>query len=154
MVEFGAPLASIGDPQGSIRGLFHASKVAIGANDYTGTFFLQLPVQAPALSFPPLVGLGALLMVSAIVLILRRKGTAVRSLVVAYLTAAAVAWAAAIVLDGDFADWSGISPAVSDPQGDSSIGDPAEDILAGYAVIQGSNIFFRMDLDGLISLIV
>lgn len=55
---------------------------------------------------------------------------------------------ASIVLDGDFADWAGIAPAVTDVSGDSSVNDPAEDILAGYAVIQQGNLFFRMDLAG------
>ena len=154
LVEFGAPLLLIGNPTGTIRGVFHASQQSMGANDYTAPFFLFFPVQAPAQSRGGLAVLGLLLLASAVYLLGKRQRRTIAGVLVAsMLTVAAVAWAASIVLDGNFADWAGIAPAVTDPSGDSSIHDPAEDILAGYAVIQQGNIFFRMDLAGQIQTI-
>jgi hypothetical protein len=143
LVEFGAPLELIGAPTGTVRGLFHAS--IVGANDYTQSFLIG-GLRAAALSHSTLIGLGVLLVLSAVVLVRRRGRMAAGRVVAAVVLAAGVAWAADIMLDGNFADWAGISPVVSDPSGDSSIGDDAEDILRGYAVMQGSSIFFRMDL--------
>jgi hypothetical protein len=147
LVEWGAPLKFIGYPSGTIRGVFHASQQDF--NDYTAPFVVNFPVQAPAQSRGGLALLGALLLVSAVYVLGRRQRRSMLAVFVASsLAIGAVAWAAAIVLDGDFADWTGIAPVVTDVAGDSSIHDPAEDILAGYAVVEQGSIFFRMDLAG------
>ena len=149
LVEFGAPLQLIGNPSGTIRGVFHAQQQGVLDNDYTAPFFVFFPVQAPAQSHRGLAVLGLLLLLTAVYLLRkRRRATIVGALMASILTVAALAWAAGIILDGNFADWTGIVPVVTDPSGDSSIHDPAEDILAGYAVVQQGNIFFRMDLAG------
>lgn len=148
LVEWGAPLKFIGNPGGTVRGVFHASRQG-AFNDYTAPFAVNFPVQAPAQSHTGLVLLGALLLVSAVYVLGRRqRRTKVAVLAAGVLAIGAVAWAAAIVLDGDFADWTGIAPVVTDVPGDSSVHDPAEDILAGYAVVEQGSIFFRMDLAG------
>ena len=62
------------------------------------------------------------------------------------LGAAGVAYAATIIMDGQVADWAGITALGTDPTGDSSIGDPAEDIVAGFATFDASNVYFRVDV--------
>jgi len=153
LVEFGATLLLIGNPIGTIRGVFHASRQHAAANDFTAPFLLFPPVRAPAQSLGGLMLSGVLLLGSAVYLLRKRQRRALVGVFVASsLSLAAIAWAAAIVLDGNFDDWTGISPVLTDTKGDSSINDDAEDILAGYAVIQQGNIFFRMDLAGQIIL--
>jgi hypothetical protein len=146
LVEFGAALSLIGNPPVPIRGVFHAFNVFAFDNDYTRSFLIGgLP--APTHSTGGLVLLVALLLASGIILLNKQRlGARAMALVAAVLLAASIAWAGNIVLNGDFSDWAGIGPVVTDPAGDSSIADPAEDILAGYAVIQRPNIFFRLDL--------
>ena len=149
LVEFGAPLLLIGNPGGTIRGLFHASLQGASGNDYTAPFFLFFPVQAPAQSRGGLVVLSLLLVISASFLLAKRQRKSMVAVVlVGWLAVGTIAWAAAILIDGNFTDWVGIAPAVTDTSGDSSRGDNAEDILAGFAVVQQGNIFFRMDLAG------
>ena len=55
-----------------------------------------------------------------------------------------------ICLDGLIEDWNEIAatPAVTDPYGDSSIGNEWEDIVAGYITSDINNIYFRMDIVG------
>lgn len=59
---------------------------------------------------------------------------------------AGVAYAATITMDGQVGDWAGISALGTDPTGDSSIGDPAEDIVAGFATFDAANVCFRVDV--------
>ncbi|MDQ1315358.1 MAG: large repetitive protein, partial [Pseudomonadota bacterium] len=54
-----------------------------------------------------------------------------------------VAWAAGFVADGQINDWQGAAPAGTDSMGDSL---PATDIVAGFAAIEGPNLFFRIDV--------
>jgi hypothetical protein len=54
-----------------------------------------------------------------------------------------VAWAAGFVADGQINDWQGVAPAGTDTMGDSL---PATDIVAGFAAIEGPNLFFRIDV--------
>ena len=144
-VEFGSPWEAIGSPTGTIRGVFHASRVNVGANDYTAAFDFSLR-SAPAISTAGLAALALLLFAAGGLALARRQGgLAVLGLAV-LLAAAPVVWAAGIVLDGNFGDWAGINPVVTDAGGDSSIGDPAEDLLAGYVAVQGTQVFFRVDL--------
>jgi hypothetical protein len=143
LVEFGAPLSLVGAVDGW-RGIFHASIVG-PANDYTAAFRLD-GVAAPAVSLLGGAAVVAVLLVSAAVA-LRRRRTAVGVMAAILCLAATVVWAQ-IMIDGQFADWAGISPIVGDPAGDSSIGDPAEDILAGYVALENTDVFFRMDLAG------
>jgi len=145
LIEFGAPLSLLGGDISGARGVFHASISSSGANDYTPSFIIVGPLRSPALSHAPLALLGLLLFGCALWALRRRGWVAARTALVILLSAGAV-WAAGIVLDGDFSDWAGLTPVVTDPAGDSSIGDPAEDILAGYVTQQGGNAFFRVDV--------
>ncbi|MBP1689131.1 MAG: hypothetical protein H6Q33_5274, partial [Deltaproteobacteria bacterium] len=62
---------------------------------------------------------------------------------------AATAWALTIVMDGQVSDWGGLAPVATDPTGDSSLNDPAEDLLAGFLIADGSNVYFRLDVQNI-----
>ena len=51
-----------------------------------------------------------------------------------------------IVMDGQVGDWAGIAPLAIDQTGDSTIGDPAEDIVAAFATADDAFVYFRIDL--------
>ncbi len=53
---------------------------------------------------------------------------------------------ATITVDGDAADWSGISPARTDPQGDDSMDYTGDDIKAFYLAQDSENLYLRLDL--------
>ncbi len=144
-VEFGSPWEAIGSPTGTIRGVFHASRVNVDANDYTAAFDFSLR-SAPAISTAGLAALALLLLAAGGFALSRRRGNPAFLALAVMLAAAPVVRAAGIVLDGNFDDWAGINPVVTDAGGDSSISDPAEDILAGYVAVQGTEVFFRVDL--------
>jgi len=149
LVEFGTMLSLIGNPGNTIRGVFHATQNPGADSDYTQAFLLTLHRNAPAQSPAGLVLLTLAMLGAAMYLLSRQPPRSITKVVAIGLVFVASVAAAAIVVDGDFADWTGINPVVTDPAGDSSLHDDAEDILAGYAVIMGPDIFFRMDLAGL-----
>lgn len=59
---------------------------------------------------------------------------------------AGIAYATTIYVDGQIPDWTGIAPLGTDPDGDSSSGDPAEDIVAVFATSDQQNVYFRIDI--------
>lgn len=61
---------------------------------------------------------------------------------------AAEAAVATIVTDGNIGDWSGIAPVATDAAGDSSNGNPNEDILRGFVAWDADKVYFRVDLEG------
>ena len=147
MVEWGAPWADIGAPTGTIRAVFHATRNAVGS-DYTSAFDFSLR-GAPAASSIGLLALALLLLAAGGLALSRRRGNAaILALAVLLATAPIARAVVGIVLDGNFDDWAGIAPAVTDVPGDSSLSDPAEDILAGYVAVQGTDVFFRVDVAG------
>ena len=148
MVEFGAPWADIGAPTGTVHAVFHATQTAEPCSDYTQAFDFSLRA-APAASLAGLLALALLLLAAGGFALAKRRGNLIVLALAVVLAAAPVVWAAGIVLDGNFDDWAGISPVVIDAPNDSSNSDPAEDILAGYVAVQGTDVFFRVDLAGL-----
>ncbi|MCB1567147.1 MAG: IPTL-CTERM sorting domain-containing protein, partial [Xanthomonadales bacterium] len=58
-----------------------------------------------------------------------------------------VAWAANFLADGNLGDWAGVSPNGSDGSGDSTSGEVAIDIIAGFAQREGGSLFFRVDVN-------
>jgi hypothetical protein len=149
LVEFGAPLSFLDGELDGARAVFHASRVEKDDNDYTQPFVIVGASRAPALS-QTLLALLTVLLCSGALWTIRRRGASVTvQAAMVLLVGASVVWAATIVLDGDFSDWVGVSPSVTDVAGDSSNSDDAEDILAGYATQQNGNAFFRIDLTGL-----
>jgi hypothetical protein len=57
-----------------------------------------------------------------------------------------VALALTIQLDGEVLDWQAITPVATDPQGDSSLQDAAEDLVAGFLTADGINLYVRFDV--------
>lgn len=53
---------------------------------------------------------------------------------------------ATIIVDGDTADWNGITAAVTDPQGDDSLSYTGADIKAIYLAKDAINLYIRLDL--------
>ena len=49
-------------------------------------------------------------------------------------------------MDGGIADWAAFSPVATDPAGDSSRGDNAEDILAAFVASDLEHVYFRLDI--------
>jgi len=84
---------------------------------------------------------------TAIWMIRKRKSNFGKALIVLIAVAgmAGLAWAATIVLDGQVNDWAGIT-AHPDAVDDSSIGDPNEDIWAGFVTSDNAYFYFRMDM--------
>jgi len=115
---------------------------------------ILLMLKAPAEPIPaataPGVAVLLLLLGASALLILRRRtapsGRIVMLVLALLFASAAVVLAASIVMDGDVSDWAGQQPAGIDQTGDSSIGDPAEDIVVAYATFDDDNIYFRVDL--------
>ena len=53
---------------------------------------------------------------------------------------------ATITIDGNTADWNGISPLATSPQGNGSPAYPGSDIKSLYVAKDNTNIYFRMEL--------
>ncbi|WP_376690798.1 tandem-95 repeat protein [Wenzhouxiangella sp. EGI_FJ10409] len=58
---------------------------------------------------------------------------------------AVTAWAAHFMLDGEVADWAGVSPII-DPAGDTTAGGNRADILAVFTAQEDGRLWFRVDL--------
>lgn len=99
----------------------------------------------PGLGLVGIVALGFGIALAAFGLLRSRAGL-VGALLVGALAGAGVAYAATITMNGQVGDWSGISALGTDPTGDSSIGDPAEDIVAGFGAFDATNVYFRVDV--------
>ncbi len=77
--------------------------------------------------------------------LVRRHGTSLMVLVLCVLMGASgLAWAAAIVLDGQGGDWSGLSPVATGVKGNAP---PNADLVALWATHDGANAYFRIDAD-------
>jgi hypothetical protein len=155
VVEFMASRADLGNPAGPMRIVYHAS--IGGFNDYTGPFNYPQSTIIPTLSEWGMIVLSLLLGVAALLLIKKRNSKAIMLLssflVVLSITgivSANLTCVQKICLDGLVEDWNEIAatPSVLDPVGDSSIGDPGEDIVAGYITSDANNIYFRVDIVG------
>jgi hypothetical protein len=148
VVEFRALKSLLGTPD-TMTIIYHASRGAF--NDYTDPF--QDPLGIPSFSQWGMIIFSLLLVISAI-LILRKRKTATAKLFSSALIVLGIsgfAWACVMIicLDGDVADWDvlGINPSVIDAQGDSSADDSFEDIFAGYITSDDNYYYFRMDVD-------
>jgi hypothetical protein len=80
---------------------------------------------------------------------LRRRGGRRHTPLVALLAvfgAATVALALVIQPDGQVQDWGATPPAATDPQGDSSAQDAAEDLVAGFLGADSATLYVRFDV--------
>jgi len=147
VIEFIAPLADIGELPGPIGMGYHVSGAAI--NDYTSPFVYrpQGITGIPAVSVFGALVLGCLLAGGGLLMLRRHRAAGIGVATVGLLVVVAgVAWAATITPDGNVGDWTGISPSVSDPIGDSSGGDANEDIVYGFVTDDETTMGFRIDV--------
>lgn len=156
VVEFMASRAALGNPHGTMKIVYHASRAGAVFNDYTDPFYYG-QTSIPTLSEWGMIILSLLLGVTALLIIKKRNSTTIMLLsaflIVLSITgivSANLACLQKICLDGLTEDWKEIAatPSVIDPYGDSSIGDEWEDIVAGYITSDMNNIYFRIDFVG------
>lgn len=80
----------------------------------------------------------------------RRHGSTLIALCMAVVlgiaTQRGVEAAVTMIMDGEVADWSGIAPIATDPGGDSSSADSAEDIRAAFITADAQTLYFRLDI--------
>src|SRR6056297_1821128 len=108
-----------------------------------GPIVLGLPVQIPVLS---IWGLAALVVVLLGLAWLAHRKMGRVGAVMAVMLVATAAWAMTFALDGDLSDWGGRAPNATDPNGDATDGSAAIDLVAGFVVLDGDDLFFRMDV--------
>ena len=108
-----------------------------------GPIVFGLPVQIPALS---VWGLGALVLVLLALAWLAHRRLGRVGAVMAVMLVTTAAWAMTFALDGDLTDWGGRAPNATDPAGDATDGSAAIDLVAGFVVLDGGDLFFRMDV--------
>src|SRR6056297_923194 len=108
-----------------------------------GPIVFGLPVQIPALS---VWGLGALVLVLLALAWLAHRRMGRVGAVMAVMLVTTAAWAMTFALDGDLTDWGGRAPNATDPAGDATDGSAAIDLVAGFVVLDGGDLFFRMDV--------
>src|SRR6056297_2097412 len=108
-----------------------------------GPIVFGLPVQIPALS---VWGLGALVLVLLALAWLAHRRLGRVGAVMAVMLVTTAAWAMTFALDGDLTDWGGRAPNATDPAGDATDSSAAIDLVAGFVVLDGDDLFFRMDV--------
>ncbi|MBA4373548.1 MAG: hypothetical protein C0402_11885 [Thermodesulfovibrio sp.] len=147
VIETSVPLSYLTPTAGSLR-ILATSQNAAGGADATAAFLAAVgPRDVPyAVPVSPWV-LG--LMASALLFIglwHLRGGPLVRmlGLILVLVIGASIALAATVILDGNPGDWSGIAPAVTDPQGDALMN---ADIVAVFYQGDQTNLYFRIDAD-------
>ena len=152
VIETVVPWSSLNSGSGTMRALA-ISQNANGGADATAAFFIGLssPLAIPVLS-PWMLVLMALALFFVAVWGLRRTGAVRLICLILVVQIAAgpvwsgtgIAWAAAVILDGNPGDWVGVAPSVTDPQGDAPID---ADIVAVFYQSDQSNLYFRIDAD-------
>lgn len=155
VIEFRAAKTDIGNPGGSMKIVYHASRQ--GPNDYTAAFYYPQQTSIPTFSQWGMLLLSLLLSGSAVLVMRKRRTVPVKLIcaLVIIFSLSGAAWAIVdgcgpITLDGLVNDWNcnGINSAVTDPIGDSSVGDYGEDIFKGYITSDDTNVYFRVDIVG------
>jgi len=144
VIETAVPLSNLTSDAGSLRILATSQNATNGA-DATAAFLAAVssPYAVPLSSWMLGLMASALLFIGLWHL---RGGPLVRliGLVLVLVIGAGIALAAAVILDGNPGDWSGIAPAVTDPQGDAPIN---ADIAAVFYQSDQNNLYFRIDAD-------
>ncbi len=146
-IEFLTSRANLNNPTGTMKIVYHAS-ISL-ANDYTSPFYFQQGLGIPALNKTGFIILSIMIGFISIYFIKTRKTHMGKLLflIFAIVSIATFAWAATITIDGNVNDWNGINSSVTDPEDDSSIDDPLEDIIAGFMTSDSNNYYFRMDIN-------
>jgi hypothetical protein len=159
VIEFIASRADLGNPQGPMKIVYHASINTLSPpNDYTGAFYYpQMTFGVPMFSQAGIIILFLLLALSATLIIRRRQASWLKVMCALFsvLILSGISWAnlvcpEIICLDGLTEDWHelAVAPSVTDAVGDSSASDDGEDIVAGYITSDANSIYFRIDIVG------
>ena len=145
VVEFSTLLDGLG-ASGTARLIFVSSS-ATGADLASGTLALPGLAVASQPAVIPSTGLLALILLAGVVFWLARKhpgfGTSVAVLL---LLGAGVVWAANFIVDGQVADWTGVSPLSADAGNDASSGEPQIELVQVFAATEAGRLFARADL--------
>lgn len=147
VVEGYVPRALIGNP-GNMRVIFSST-----INGTSDVMLAHVTNSVPALSTPWIaLAVLVLAMVGAWTLRNRRRVLAIAVLVGALAIGgpSIAVFVYQIKMDGNTGDWDGIRPVGTDPNGDSSIGDDAEDIVAGFSYQDEDRQAFRVDIFNII----
>jgi RHS repeat-associated protein len=151
VIETAVPLSSLNPNNGTLR-VLATSRNATGGADATEA--LSVSVSSPhAVPFSPWM---LALMASALLFVgvrCLRRTAAVRLICLILVVqigvgpvwyGTGIAWAARVILDGNPAEWAGIAPAITDPQGDAPIN---ADIVAVFYQSDQNSLYFRIDAD-------
>jgi hypothetical protein len=158
VIEFKALKSDIGNPQGSMKIIYHASISGSPANDYTDPFYdPPLPTAIPTLSQWGMIILSLFLSVIALIVLRKRNSASIKLLCsllivlsITGIVSANFVCSDKICLDGLIEDWNEIAatPSVTDTVGDSSANDAGEDIYHGYIARDNDYVYFRIDIVG------
>ena len=160
VIEGFVPRAAISNPP-AVQVYFTGSQAAPGSDVILTTtgelngeaIVFDLPAVLPPAPVPALSPFGLGLVIALLIAVAwwglqRRFGPSAAALLGVLLTAATVvtAYAVSIVMDGEVTDWSGIEPIATDPSGDSTHADPAEDLVAVFMTADNTKLYFRFDI--------
>jgi Protein of unknown function (DUF1566) len=157
VIEGFVPAAALGNG-GLARVAFTASRATPGSDVMLSTtgesggapILFPIPHHAPApLLSPTGLALSVLLLGGVAWWALRRRLSPRQAFLLALAvtaSAAATAVALTVVTDGQVGDWDGLPPVATDPTGDSTNHDPAEDLVAGFLTTDDTTVYLRLDV--------
>ena len=95
----------------------------------------------------PAIGLMAVfILLIGFVLLTRRHMNSKVSVMIVLIACSSLAWAVQIVVDGQTADWSSVTPANSDPVNDTSAPGSYADLTNVFFTSHNDEVYFRMDV--------
>ena len=158
VIEFKALKSDIGNPQGSMKIVYHATSKTNPDSDYTDPFYdPPLPASIPTLSQWGMIIFSLLLSAIALIVLRKRNSASAKLLCSLFIVLSITGIVSAnfvcpdkICLDGLIEDWTEIAatPAVTDTVWDSSANDAGEDIFHGYITSDNDYEYFRIDIVG------
>ncbi|WP_154223472.1 Ig-like domain-containing protein [Marinicella rhabdoformis] len=114
--------------------------VVLAANG-GGPIFMGFAFPVPALGL-----LGLVLMASLMLFLTRKKINKQLKTTAVLILVVSSAWAMTIIIDGQTNDWASMSPAATDPIGDTDGTGSYADITSIYLTKQSDQLYFRMDV--------
>lgn len=95
----------------------------------------------------PAIGLVAVfILLIGFVLLSRRHMNSKVSVMIVLIACSSLAWALQIVVDGQTADWSGVTPANTDPTNDTSSPGSYADLTNVFFTSHNNDVYFRLDV--------
>lgn len=152
-IELGVPLAAIAPPEASSLRLVFVADDGAGSDvmaTVDGTLaggVITLGVSGEPIGVPvfSMGGLIVLLLGVILVGLLGHRRLGHIGAVSAVLLIAGVAWAMNFMAEGSLEDWSGVAPVGQDATGDAFGGDDGNDLVAGFAAVEGGAAYVRID---------